>query len=117
MIDLEPKPDFVRIEVSGKLTGDDYDRLIPELERIAAERGALRLYMELRDFAGWEPEALWEDIKFDATHQDEMDRVAVVGDSSWEEWGTRLSDPFFKADLRFFTYDEADEARSWVRET
>lgn len=116
MIELKPQPDLVEIDASGKLTGADYDRLVPELERLAAERGALRLYIEIRDFRGWDPEGLWKDVKFDATHQDAMERIAIVGENQWEEWGANLSKPFFKADVRFFTPDRAAEARTWLRE-
>lgn len=58
MIELKAQPDLVEIDPSGKLTRADYGRLVPELERLAAERGALRLYIELRDFRGWDPEGL-----------------------------------------------------------
>lgn len=115
MLDLRTEPDLVEIDASGKLTGADYERLVPELERLAADRGPLRLYIELKDFRGWDPEGLWKDVKFDASHQDEMDRIAIVGENKWEEWGTRLSKPFFKADMRFFTPDRVAEARAWLR--
>lgn len=55
-------------------------------------------------------------MKFDATHQDAMERIAIVGENQWEEWGTKLSKPFFKADVRFFTPGRAAEARAWLRE-
>jgi hypothetical protein len=116
MIELKAQPDLVEIHASGKLAGEDYDRLVPELERLAAERGALRLYIELEDFRGWDPEGLWQDVKFDATHQDAMERIAIVGRTRWEEWGTKLSKPFFKADVRFFETPRAAEARAWLRE-
>ena len=114
MIEIRAKPDVVEFHVSGTLTGDDYDRLVPELERLAAERGPLRMYIELRDFQGWTPAGLWKDLRFDATHQDDMERIAVVGENRWEEWATKLSQPFLKADMRFFPPEEAEAARRWV---
>lgn len=116
MLDLQATPDLVEIDASGKLSGADYDRLVPELERLASERGQLRLYIVLRDFRGWDLEGAWRDLKFDIEHQDEMDRIAIVGEKTWEKWGTKLSEPFFKADVRFFTPDHAAEARAWLRE-
>jgi hypothetical protein len=117
MIEMHAAPQLVEIRAKGTLTGDDYERLIPELERLAAERGPLNLYIELRDFEGWQPDGLWEEVKFDATHQDDMHRVAVVGETKWEEWGTRLSKPFFKADMRFFPPEEEAEARAWASQS
>lgn len=44
------------------------------------------------------------------------DRIAVVGEKWWEEWATRASQPFLKANRRFFRREEADDARRWVSE-
>ena len=38
MIRIREHPDAVGFEVSGTLSGDDYDRLIPEIERHRADR-------------------------------------------------------------------------------
>lgn len=117
MLEIRPKADLVEIQASGRLTGDDYERFVPELERLASERGPLRLYIELNDFRGWDAKGLWKDLEFDVKHQDDMQRIAIVGDKAWEEWGTKLSKPFFKADMRYFTPDEAEAARQWVGDT
>ena len=114
MIEIREKPDVLEFHVSGTLTRDDYDRLVPELERLAGERGPLRMYIELHDFHGWTPAGLWKDLRFDAKHQDDMERIAVVGESRWEKWATRLSQPFLKADMRFFSPQEAEVARRWA---
>ena len=116
MVEIRETPGLVEFEVSGTLSGDDYERLVPRLERLVAERGPLRIYIELHDFHGWSPAALWKDLRFDARHQDDMERIAVVGEKRWEEWAIGLSQPFMKADMRFFRMDEAEEARRWVRE-
>lgn len=57
---------------------------------------------------------LWKDIRFDAKHQDDMECVAVVGEKNWEAWATKLSQPFLKADMRFFTPDQSDAVRKWI---
>jgi hypothetical protein len=105
----------VKIEATGKLTANDYKELIPALEGLAGERGPLRLYIELENFEGWTPSALWKDIEFDATHQDDMERVAIVGEGALEKWGVKLSKPFFKADVRFFPRERAEDAQEWLQ--
>lgn len=114
MVRMEANENVVDVRASGTLTSEDYDRLVPELERLAAEHGPLRIYIELRDFSGWTPAALWKDIRFDARHQDDMERIAVVGEKRLEDWATKLSKPFLKADMRFFPREEAQEARRWL---
>ncbi len=44
-----------------------------------------------------------------------MERIAVVGEKRWEEWVTKLSQPFLKADMQFFVSEKAGEARRWLR--
>lgn len=95
----------------GQLTRGDYERVVPELER-GADHGPLRLLIRLEDFHGWTPKALLDDLRFDVRHHDDFERVAVVGDSKLEEWGLRLSQPFFSGEMRYFT-DESD-ARRWM---
>ena len=47
----------VRVDVSGKLTQDDYDKLIPGWKAAIAHYGKLRLLFVMKDFHGWEPGA------------------------------------------------------------
>ncbi len=105
---------LVMMKASGELTRDDYDAFVPEFERIAAAAGPLRILIELEDFRGWTLGALWEELKFDTTHQSDMGRVAIVGERAWQDWGTRLSKPFFKAEMRYFDRAQAAEAKAWL---
>jgi hypothetical protein len=104
----------VLIRASGRLTAADYAGFVPAFERLARSQGPLRVLLDLRDFRGWEAPALWDELKFDATHQDAFRRIAVLGDRRWQEWGTRLSRPFFRAEMRYFDRAEAGEAWSWL---
>ena len=104
----------VLIKASGGLSKADYERFVPEFERIVRARGPVRMVIEVDDFHGWELPGLWEDLKFDTTHEDDMGRVAIVGDRGWQEWGTRLSKPLFEAEMRYFNRDQAAAAGAWL---
>lgn len=67
------------------------------------------------DFAGWDISGLWRELKFDVRHQNQFGRIAIVGDKKWEEWGTSLSDPFFRSEMRFFEPSQRAEAEAWAR--
>ena len=116
MLQISQTPEHVELHVRGKLTKTDYDSFVPRLEDLAAERGPLRLLVRLDDFGGWEPRALWEELKFDVTHQDELARVAIVGEDGLEKWGTQLAKPFFRADVEYFGPAEVETARRWLAE-
>ena len=86
--------DIVVVTASGRLVARDYRRFVPLFEGLARSRGPLRVLLELlelRGFRGWEAGALWEELKFDVTHQWAFRRIAVVGERRWQGWGTWLS--------------------------
>lgn len=118
MLEIADESGLVRIRVGGTLDSSDYDRFVPLFERIAArEQGAVPMVVELApDFSGWDLGGIWRDLTFDVRHKDSFGRIAIVGDSKWEEWGTRLSDPFFRAEIKFFGRTDLDAAGRWARD-
>jgi chromosome condensin MukBEF MukE localization factor len=100
---ISPERRLVRIDVSGTLDDADYQRMVPELERLLEERSQLRLLVMLHDFSGWKPQALIEELRFDLRHRKDFDRIAIVGETAWEKWATAIAAPLFGGDMRFFT--------------
>jgi len=106
--------DFVTIRASGVLRAEDFRDFVPSYEAVAARRGPLRICLALTELERIEPMAFWEDLKFGVAHKDSYERIAVVGDRTWQEWSIRLSRPFFRAPMRFFTPAKRDEAEAWL---
>lgn len=50
----------------------------------------------------------------EARHFGNVSRLAVVGESSAEEWMTRLSKPFTGAEVRFFDVSGFQKAHDWT---
>ncbi len=118
MIEVEhDRPNGILIvRASGVLTAHDYEVALPEIEYAMELAGEpWRLLLRLEDFRGWEIKALWQELKFDFRHLNDPGRVAVVGDSTLEEWATRLAAPFAKAEIRFYRFERENEARRWLR--
>ena len=106
---------YLVCRASGKLSKADYDAAVPEIENaLSLGDGPTRILIVLEDFRGWDIPGLWEELKFDVKHGQDFGRIAVVGDSRLEEWGTRLSRPFFGAEVRYFDLDDVEEARAWL---
>jgi hypothetical protein len=103
--------------VSGKLTKADYEQLVPEFERLVQQHGKLRLLFDMTGFHGWEPGALWEDIKFDVKHHADIERLAMIGDKKWERGMATFCKPFTKATIRYFDHAESAQARKWLCES
>ena len=102
--------------VSGTLIRDDYDRFVPWLDRRVADAGGpVSFVVHAEDWDGWASlRAAWADLKMDARFAGHVERLAMVGDSRWQEWMTRLSSPLFPTKMRWFDSDEADDAEAWA---
>ena len=103
------------VEVTGKLTQQDYDELVPSWEAIIARDGKMRLLFVMHDFSGWEPRAAWEDFRFDREHGADVERVAMVGERKWQEWITKLGALFAATEVKYFDLNDVAEAEAWVR--
>jgi len=105
---------FLEIYLSGKLAKDDYTAFRPRFEEMLREHGKVRLLVRMHEFHGWTPGGVWEDLKFDAKHFNDIERIAFVGDKKWEAAMSVLCKPFTIAKTRFFYENQLDEAREWL---
>ncbi len=105
---------ILKIHVSGKLEQEDLERFASVAEEQIRQHGAIRILVELHDFAGWSAAALWEDLKFEFKHSRDVDRLAIVSHPDWKTGLSRFIQPFAGAQARHFTLEQADEAWKWV---
>ena len=105
---------ILEIRVSGKLAKENYDQFVPMAERMIQEKGKVRMLFEMHDFHGWEAAALWEDIKFDIKHFKDIERLAMVGESKWQQGMASFCKPFTTAKVKYFDASEADQAARWL---
>jgi hypothetical protein len=113
----EAGTNIIELTLSGKLTREDYENFVPELERLIKEHGKLRMICNLKDFHGWTVSAVWEDIKFDWRHFSDIERVAFIGDKRWEAGMATFCKPFTKATVRYFDVADAANAMEWIHES
>jgi hypothetical protein len=107
---------WLRVQLSGKLTKEDYQQFVPEIEKLIGREGKLRVLVRMHDFHGWTMGALWEDIKFDLKHFADIERLALVGERKWEAGMAMFCKPFTRASIRYFDEAQYDEAQRWVKE-
>lgn len=108
--------EVVEIHVSGKLTKEDYEQFVPEIESLIQRYGCIRLLFEMRDFHGWTAGALWEDTRFTLKHFRDIERLAIIGQKRWQKGMATFCKPFTKAQIRYFDHAEAAQARQWLHE-
>ena len=111
-----PAGTIVTLKIKEKLDKYDYEQFVPLIEGQIKDDSKIRLMVELHDFKGWTAGALWEDTKFAAKHFNDIDRMAIVGDSRWQKGVTIFIKPFTAAKVRYFSIHKREEAQNWIRE-
>jgi hypothetical protein len=111
-----PSDKILGFKLSGKLHDEDYKTFVPAIDA-SAKDGKIRLLAQFHDFHGWDLHALWDDIKFSTTHCTKFERIAMVGDKTWEKWMAKVCAPFTMAKVQYFDATEIDKAWAWLRGT
>ncbi|MBU2501568.1 STAS/SEC14 domain-containing protein [bacterium] len=112
---MDDGPELLAISARGKLEVEDYEQLVPAMERLIDKQGAVDLLVQLEDFAGWSAGAAWEDTKVGIRHFNDVRRMAIVGDSLWQKGMALFVKPFTAATVRYFDVAETPAAISWLR--
>ena len=106
---------LITVRVWKKLTGADYDALIPAWENVIEEYGSMRMLLIMDDFQGWEAGAAWDDFQFGVRHAKQVERVAMVGEKKWQRWLAKIGSWFLPGRVRYFKQMALAEAERWVR--
>ena len=105
-----------RVDVSGRLTEDEFRAL----QRAAAEEirrgGRIRLLVVLENFEGWGNEA-GRDLGFYIRHGSDVERIAIVGEERWRSEALMFAGAGLrKAPVAYFRTRDALQAASWLAE-
>ncbi|WP_432798499.1 STAS/SEC14 domain-containing protein [Poriferisphaera sp. WC338] len=117
MIELVNHPDakeVVGLKAIGKLKHEDYEQVVPEVEKMIEDRGKLRLVLLADEFEGWNLKAFWNELRFDARHRRDFTKVAIVGKEKWHNHAAKLSNLLMKGEIRYFDIAQVDEAWHWA---
>ena len=105
---------LLEVKASGKLSAEDYETLEPGVEQLIKDSEKIKILFIMHDFHGWEMGAVWEDIKFATKHCRDIDKVAMVGEKTWEKWMSIICKPFTMSSIKYFDAGEEDAAREWL---
>jgi len=109
-------PDLAVIEVSGKLTYDEFASVqaTPQDEDAFRDQ-KLNLLILMKDFEGWQQSGEWGSLKFVDRSNAILRRIAVVGEERWrdsmEMFLLKGLRPF---EIEHFDPDEESLARVWL---
>ena len=113
---LPGTPEYLEIEIKGRLTHKDYEACMPEFERLLSGVDSVNVLVRAEAFSGWDLHAAWDDIKLGFKYRDAFSKIAWVGPIHWPEFLNQFSEYFFSCTFKQF--DEADlvKAQKWLGE-
>ena len=105
---------MLEVKASGKLSAEDYETLEPGVEKLIEASGKIKILFIMHDFHGWDLGAVWEDVKFATKHCRDIEKVAMVGEKTWEKWMATICKPFTMSSIKYFDAGEEEAAREWL---
>ncbi len=111
-------PGCIGFKVSEKISAEDYDKLMPVIDKAIEEQGEINMLVLIEDFKGVsEWEAVKKDYNFGTQEYKKVERCAFVSDKDWHKWMVKIMDPFTRrTEEKYFETGQLEEAWAWVKE-
>lgn len=106
----------IALSCEGQVTKEDYDGiLVPAILKALKRHDKIRLFYETSaNFTGYDPGAIWEDLKIGVEHPTRWERVAVVTDVDWIVQMMRLFSFLVPCPTKLFPSSKAAQANAWI---
>ncbi|HTA96543.1 MAG TPA: STAS/SEC14 domain-containing protein [Solirubrobacteraceae bacterium] len=108
----------IGFRASGKLTREDYRKVLEPVLRKAAESGEIRMLFRLTDFKGLESAAWFDDVKtglgLGIGHHSAWKRSAIVTDVEWIGKAYQMFAWMTPGEVKVYDLDRLEDAKNWV---
>lgn len=105
----------LKITVPEKLKADDFRQIAPQFDSLISQHGKVRLLIDASRFNGWENIAAFENhARFVKSHQQKVERIAVIAGHEWQHWLVGAIRMFVHPDVRAYDKSHENEALQWI---
>ena len=112
---IQPEGNWRVLRITGVLKKAELDAALEAEAKTWKPATKVKVLALLEDFKGWERGADWGDITFMVGHDDQIEKMAIVGDAKWESEALMFAGKGFrKAEVKFFPTNKAALARAWL---
>lgn len=101
-------------EVKERVTEKEFENLAGEFKTVVAEHGKVRLLLHMNEVPNMALSTMAEDLKL-APYATDIERYAIVGDSTVVEWAENLGGSFIAGEVKHFEDSQYEEAWRWVQ--
>jgi hypothetical protein len=107
--------------ISAKISGELGKSEVSQMQAAALQAirrcGKISALFILERFEGWKSGDEWGDVTFMSQHDQEIMKIAVVGEEGWRDMiYAFLAKGFRQAEIEYFLLGEISRARSWLAE-
>jgi len=107
----------IGFKISGEVTAEDYDALLPKLDEAIAAHGEINLLVLMGDFDFKGFDAAKADFRFGTHQYRQVGKAAFVSDKKWMERMVKIMDPFTRRTKeKNFEPHRLNEAWAWILE-
>ena len=105
---------FLTLRATGKLTHQDYETITPLIDSALAgvKHPRINVLIDGTELDGWEARAAWDDFKLGLKHGSQFEKIAIVGNKSWQEKLSKIGNWFISGDVKYFGSES--EALDWL---
>jgi len=108
---------LVTVKVSGKLSQPELESMQQEAAKYIQAWGSIRILIVADKFEGWERTGDWGELSFHAKHDQQIQRMAIVGEKRWEDLTLLFTAKGFRPfPIEFFQTAELTRAKAWLSE-
>jgi hypothetical protein len=105
--------------ISAKISGELGRSEVSQMQAVALDAirrcGKVSALFILEDFHGWKRESGWGDLTFMTEHDQDIAKIAVVGEEQWRDLiYAFLAKGFRQAEVDYFLPADLAKARAWL---
>ena len=106
---------IISAKISGELSKSEVSQIQAAALDVIRRSGTVRALFILENFNGWARGDDWGDITFMTEHDQNISKLAVVGDEKWRDFAEAfLAKGFRQAQVEFFLPADLAKARHWL---
>lgn len=106
---------IISVKISGEIDKTEVTQIQAAALGAIQRCGKIRALFILDNFRGWKRDGNWGDISFMTQHDQEISKIAVVGDEQWRDLVCAfLAKGFRAAAVEYFVPTDLPKARAWL---
>ena len=106
---------IIGVKVTGEIDRSEVTQIQAAALKVIQRFGKISALFILDDFRGWKREGNWGDISFMTQHDQNIAKIAVVGDEQWRDLiYAFLAKGFRSTAIEYFLPADLAQARAWL---